>query len=347
MSVIDKATEILKSRDVKAEVVDEMILEVAKFQSQNNKSYGFFLETVGEDPESWEKWSDVRPMPVRLYKEFEVSSFDGGAEKVWHSSGTTSDKVSKTYLKSTEQYDEAIRLGASWLEENTSYDKSMKHCSLIPSAEQWENSSLAYMFSRISSPKREYDCSFISDVTNDSFSLDIDTIRRSKGSTMFLYGTSYAFVTLFDVLKEQGIEELLDENSVICDTGGYKNKSRTLTRREFVDEATSLLGIPEQNCVTEYGMSELSSQFWATGTQPYTPISTIRTRVINPRTGEDDEDGVLAVYDLANVWSCAGIMTEDVVVKVDNSPTSPLYVLGRAEGAVAKGCSLVAERALS
>ena len=44
------------------------------------------------------------------------------------------------------------------------------------------------------------------------------------------------------------------------ETGGYKNRSRTMPKAELHALITERLGIPPENIICEYGMSELSSQ---------------------------------------------------------------------------------------
>jgi Fe2+ transport system protein FeoA len=62
-------------------------------------------------------------------------------------------------------------------------------------------------------------------------------------------------------------------------------------------------------------------------------------RVVDPQTLEpvaDGETGLIVHHDLANVWSCACIRTEDLGVRRGAS----FELVGRAPGAVVKGCSL-------
>jgi hypothetical protein len=71
----------------------------------------------------------------------------------------------------------------------------------------------------------------------------------------------------------------------------------------------------------------------------------VRTRVLDPLTGRDvphGQRGVLAHCDLANFNSATTILTEDVGVAVDGG----FLLLGRAEGAEAKGCSLAVQEFL-
>ena len=68
----------------------------------------------------------------------------------------------------------------------------------------------------------------------------------------------------------------------------------------------------------------------------------LRSRIIDPLTGRDvpaGERGVLVHCDLANFNSVTSILTEDVGVAAGDG----FLLLGRAEGAQARGCSLAVD----
>ena len=71
----------------------------------------------------------------------------------------------------------------------------------------------------------------------------------------------------------------------------------------------------------------------------------IRSRVLDPLTGQEvprGERGILAHTDLGNYNSVTTILTEDVGVAVDGG----FLLLGRAQGAQAKGCSMAVDEFL-
>jgi hypothetical protein len=93
----------------------------------------------------------------------------------------------------------------------------------------------------------------------------------------------------------------------------------------------------------------LSSQFYDTGNATLPSVKSgphwIRTRVIDPSTGREvrpGERGLLVHCDLANFNSATTLLTEDVGVVVEGG----FLLLGRAEGAEAKGCSLAMQEFL-
>ncbi len=95
-----------------------------------------------------------------------------------------------------------------------------------------------------------------------------------------------------------------------------------------------------------YGMTELSTQFydWGQDRSPAVKVGPpwIRTRVLDPLRGLElpaGQVGVLAHTDLGNFNSVLTILTEDLGHTQDQG----FVLLGRAQGAQAKGCSLAVE----
>jgi len=141
----------------------------------------------------------------------------------------------------------------------------------------------------------------------------------------------------------------LPKGSKILDTGGFKNQSKELELDEFYQLLSSFLGVDRVDCINMYGITELSTQFYDNGNTIVPSVKSgprwIRTRVINPLTGEEvpkGERGVLVHCDLANFNSVTTILTEDVGIEVDHG----FLLLGRVEGTQAKGCSVAVEEFL-
>ena len=114
------------------------------------------------------------------------------------------------------------------------------------------------------------------------------------------------------------------------------------------------LGVEPAWCVNEYGMTEMGSQFYDAVAGRGAPVAGRehagppwgRTRAVDPETLAPlphGETGVLRHWDLANLDSVAVIQTADLGV------TSPagFRLLGRAQGAEARGCSLAMDELLT
>jgi hypothetical protein len=164
-----------------------------------------------------------------------------------------------------------------------------------------------------------------------------------SGQPLAVLGASYGFVHLLDALAQDGDSVRLPPGSRILDTGGYKRQSRELDAEDFYAELSARLGVPRAQCINMYGMTELSSQFYDAGNAVTPAVKRgphwVRSRVVDPMTGREmpaGERGVLVHCDLASFNSTTTILTEDVGIAVDDG----FVLLGRAEGAQARGCSL-------
>jgi acyl-CoA synthetase (AMP-forming)/AMP-acid ligase II len=170
-----------------------------------------------------------------------------------------------------------------------------------------------------------------------------------QGQPIAILGASASFVHLVDALQARGTRYELPPGSRILDTGGYKGQSRELAPDAFYDALAQSFGVPRERCINMYGMTELSSQFYDDGNAVVPSVKSgphwVRTRVVDPLTGRDvpaGQRGVLVHCDLANFNSATTILTEDVGV----ATAGGFLLLGRAQGAEAKGCSLAVQEFL-
>ena len=186
--------------------------------------------------------------------------------------------------------------------------------------------------------------------------------REREGGTpdarpLLLLGTAFSFVHLLDFLAEQDLRFQLPAGSQVMETGGYKNRSRSLPKAELHQLITERLGVPPSHIICEYGMSELSSQAYdgraallrgqdwgRAAARPYRVFRFppwARVQIISPETGcevADGETGLIRVFDLANVFSVMAIQTEDLGIR----RAEHFELIGRATLAEPRGCSLMA-----
>jgi acyl-CoA synthetase (AMP-forming)/AMP-acid ligase II len=180
---------------------------------------------------------------------------------------------------------------------------------------------------------------------------DLDEVE-STGEPVLLAGTSFTFVHLFDALREHRRSYRLPTGSRAMDTGGFKGRAREVARAELVQRFGEMLGIAPEWLVNEYGMTEMSSQFYdgvagqpAGGDSRYVSPHWVRTLAVDPETLgplAPGETGVLRHCDLGNLNSVMMIQTADLgAVHSDG-----FSLLGRAPGAEARGCSIAMDELL-
>lgn len=306
-------------------------------------------------------WRDIPALPIVAFKQLPVRS-PLPTVATWLSSGTTQQDRSRHELADAAQYEASLDHGVlrALLPDVAAGDRDPLRCiQLQPSAAAGATqSSLTHMFDRI---RTSVWCTDGGAFVDADFALDAEAawLALEDAATddvpVLLLATSFALVMLFEAAAVHGWDTIeLPQGSRVVDTGGYKGRTRELTRDELVAQIGSWLGVTPAWCENEYGMSELSSQCWLGNVAAATghPISEggaprwmppwLRVRVVDPTTlvdVADGEQGLLVFHDLANVWSCAAIRSEDLAIRRGDS----FELVGRAPGAALKGCSLQLE----
>jgi hypothetical protein len=170
-----------------------------------------------------------------------------------------------------------------------------------------------------------------------------------SGTPCAVLGASYSFVHLMDELARDGENLRLPAGSRILDTGGYKGHSRDLPLEAFYASLATHFGVPRELCINMYGMTELSTQLYDDGNAQVPSVKSgphwLRSRLVDPSSGREvapGERGVLLHCDLGNFNSVTSILTEDVGIQAG----AGFLLLGRADGAQAKACSLAVEEFL-
>lgn len=345
-----------------ADEFNELFVQLARYQRYHSPVLNRYNQSFGK--REIEKWSDVQPLPVTMFKQFDIRSYSSHAdETVWKSSGTTGTQ-SKHYLANTTLYDVVIK--KLWNEHVYPFEGLTYK--LIPEPNTWPDSSLAHFFA-VGEQAEEGVQPWRSAVSHLSgsrnFELQLgklmDTFDWHEGTKtpLRLVGTSYAIAKVFDFMEERNISFVMPGPSQIIDTGGYKGYVKDRQRHEFINQGAKHLGLYWRNFQNEYGMSEMTSHLWSKtmdfetkelggwNEEWWIVPPWVRVRIVDPVTLEDDIDGVAAFYDLANVWSCCALLTEDLGQVRTMADGQQLFrPLGRAQGAELKGCSLAAERAM-
>ena len=187
--------------------------------------------------------------------------------------------------------------------------------------------------------------------------LDLPGLQQAAAQSepLLLMGTALAFLHLFE--SQPRLE--LPPGSFALETGGYKGDRRVLTKPELYAMFSAQLGLAPDRVFNEYGMTELSSQFYAQGLgSPHLAPPWMRAVLIDPETGLEaapGATGMIRILDLANLGSVLAIQTRDLAIS-SPSQTSPLSrpdaqagfeLLGRDPAALPRGCSRSADEILS
>jgi hypothetical protein len=268
---------------------------------------------------------------------------------VFHSSGTTEQRPSRHFhsAESLAVYEASLW---PWLEENCRLPiADCRLLSLTPPPAQASHSSLVYMFDFARRKFGADEDTFFGRAGEDgAWTLNVEAaisaLAEPEDKPRLVLGTAFSFVHLLDAMGEKNLCVTLPAGSRVLETGGYKGRSRVLRREELHRLITERLGVPVENIICEYGMSELSSQAYDSDSLKSEPIFRFpqwaRARVVSPEHGGEvaaGETGLLQVFDLANVFSVMAIQTEDLAVRRGGG----FELIGRAQLAESRGCSLM------
>ena len=273
-------------------------------------------------------WQDIPAVPAAAFKVFDLSCVPTAeTAAVFHSSGTTGAQTSRHYFDrdALTLYEISLRAGFN----EALPERPQTLWALMPEPSAAPNSSLSHMLGALGAEHFFWD--------NDAA---LSAALFGLAGPVTLFGTAFAFVQLFDGISQSW---RLPAGSVVVETGGFKGRTREVPREELYRLFESRLGVPLERCFSEYGMSEMASQFYGQGLDPEKRgPHWVRTRTIDPQTGEDTlpgMPGLLRQYDLANYNSVVGVQTQDL-----GTLTPGGFVLhGRAPDAEVRGCSLTVE----
>jgi hypothetical protein len=336
---------------------DTLARRLFTYQFAANVPYQKFCQRRGHTPDTVQHWQDIPAVPIGAFKELTLSCIPAAAAAaVWMSSGTTDpQRRSQHYLAHLDIYNASMlpNFAAHLLPDAARLPMLV----LNPPRTMLPNSSLAHYLHLVLETFGTAGSDFFLEGQGLALDRFIRTLRHMerRGQPVCLLGASFAFVHALDACAERGETFRLPPGSRIMDTGGFKGRSREMSRHTLYGLFTQYFGVPATHCVNMYGMSEFSSQFLdntlrlahrgqpaalAKENPPWT-----RTRVVDPETLQPvarGARGLLLHYDLANCNSVVAILTEDIGCEVDGG----FWLEGRAQGSEARGCSLAIDEML-
>lgn len=338
---------------------NELALQIFEYQLHYNAPYAAYCATLGVTrsklPDSWEA---IPAVPSAAFKEATLATFDPRhAALSFETSGTTRGEGGRHYMESSQLYDASLL--ASFRTFVLPDHTQLTYLNLVPDPAENQHSSLGYMMKRVSEEFGDGDTGWFI----HGGELDVDRFIAAVEAAMdhdrpvCIATTSFALVHLLDALDERSRYFALPAGSRIMETGGFKGRARYVDRFELYKETCRRFGATLGTIVSEYGMTELASQYYDDvfvrglldeGTEPRykTPPPWLRARVVGPdnRTLGSGTVGALVHVDLANRSSCIAIETEDLGLEFAPLDYGQRIILmGREADASLRGCSLSAE----
>ena len=306
------------------EAFDAAALELFGWQVRRCAPYRRYVELLGIDPSSVQSVEDIPMMPIELFKSEDVYCADTPPEIIFTSSNTGSTTPSRHMMASLEIYRKSFTAAfrafygdpAQW-----------SIYGLLPNYLEREGSSLVYMVDTL-----------IKECGSGGFYLhDYELLvedMRADAKPKILLGVSYA---LWD-LAEQYAPCL--ENTVVMETGGMKGRREEISKSALHDILCRGFGV--EKIASEYGMAELTSQAYSAGDGVFRAPAWMRVMVRDVNDPFDHAPaggrGGIDIIDLANIYSCAFIQTQDVGRVLEDGA---FMIDGRISGSDIRGCNLL------
>ena len=315
-----------------AQEFEFIALKLYHFQFTHNPVYRQYCEAIKRTPERVCTSYDIPFLPISFFKTHRVLSGAFEPALVFSSSGTTGTVASKHYVKDPSIYANSFVSAFRRL-----YGEIESYCilGLLPSYLQQGESSLVYMVDYLIRQSAQEGSGFYLDNYRDL--QNILKKNETKGIKTLLIGVTYALLNF----AEQYPIPLF--NTIIMETGGMKGRRKEIIRPEL--HAILKNAFQLKHIHSEYGMTELLSQAYSIDGlfQPPPWMKILLRDDTDPlqvlETQNHFNSGAINIIDLANVYSCSFIATED---------TGKLHkgglfeILGRMDHTDQRGCSLLA-----
>ncbi|WP_207534646.1 LuxE/PaaK family acyltransferase [Desertivirga arenae] len=324
---IDKIFSIQSSKAFESQALD-----VFRYQAKENKVYSAFVDALNIDVNKVESIEQIPFLPIEFFKSHSVITGDvEGTETVFSSSGTTGISQSKHFVKDIGLYDRSFQKGFELLCDNIT---DITILALLPSYLERDGSSLIYMIDSLINSTQNTDSGYY--LYNHSELYQKLQVLKQQNRKVLLIGVTYA---LLDFIETYRVDF---PDLIVMETGGMKGKRKEMIREELHSLLTAGFGVAK--IYSEYGMTELLSQAYSRGDGIFECPAWMRVLI---RDTNDPlsylipgQTGGINVIDLANVYSCSFIATQDLgKVYADGS----FEVLGRFDNSDIRGCNLLVQ----
>ena len=313
------------------EQFQELALEVFQYQAAENPVYKAYLNHLGILPGRVGTKEDIPFLPIEFFKKHRVVTGNLAHEVIFESSGTTGEDTSKHYICDLQLYHQSFTSTFRMY-----YGDPSRYCilALLPSYLERKHSSLVYMASELISLSGHPSSGFFLNEYKGLIN-QLEILEKARQPTL-LFGVSFA---LLDLAENFPLEL---KNTIAMETGGMKGRREEMTREELHERLC--LGFKLGFIHSEYGMTELLSQAYSKKDgifrtppwmkilirDPYDPLSMMSR----------DSSGGINIIDLANLYSCSFLATQDIG-KI--APDGSFEVLGRFDNSDIRGCNLMLE----
>ena len=338
------------------EPFDVLALDLARFQAAHVPAIARLWRARGASIEEARDASRIPAVPSDVFRLARIAAHPRGLDvALFRTSGTSQGTEARGEhpMRTTETYE---RGALAWGERFLWPDRAdLQAIVLAPPITEQGDSSLGFMLDRFAHRLARPPVFVIHRGADGEGAIDFGGIARAtaearqSGHAVLVLATSFALVHLIE--GAGGLDLRIPPGSRVMQTGGFKGKSREIAADVLRRMVAETFSVNEAHVVSEYGMTELSSQLYegtlagALGhgaklphgvfvTPPWVRVTPVDPVSLDPVAS--GEVGIGRIVDLANVDSSVAIQTADRVRLVAGG----VELLGRLPGAAPRGCSI-------
>lgn len=304
-------------------------LELFRYQYRENDLYRAYTDALHISPVSVKSILEIPYLPIQFFKSHTVVCGTFEPELVFESSGTTQTVNSRHLVKESAIYTQSFMTA---FEQFYGPVSDYVVLGLLPSYLERQHSSLVRMVQEMVERSGHKESGFYL-YEHDKLFHHLQALE-ARGQKVLLIGVTFG---LLDFAEQYTLQL---KHTIVMETGGMKGRREEWTRQEVHHFLKERLGASAIHA--EYGMTELLSQAYSKGdgmfeTPPWMKVL-LRDENDPFQLTAGKGAGVMNVIDLANIYSCAFIATEDIGrMHADGR----FEVLGRLDNSALRGCSLM------
>ncbi len=307
---------------------EELAVDLFHFQYKHNPVYNQYVNSLPIVGQHVRSLAGIPFLPIQCFKSHTIKTTAFEPEVVFESSGTTQSINSRHYVKDAGVYKQSFLTAFEQF-----YGPVAGWCviGLLPNYLERRHSSLVVMVDELIRQSGHPASGFYL-YEHEKLHCVLQQLE-AWGQKTILIGVTFALLDFAEKFP------LPLKHTIIMETGGMKGRREEITRQQVHDILKAAFGLPAIHA--EYGMTELLSQAYSAGEGMLRCPPWMKVLVRE----EDDPfavhaagTGVLNVIDLANIYSCSFIATEDVGRVYENGS---FEVQGRMDNSDIRGCSLM------
>jgi Acyl-protein synthetase, LuxE len=319
-----------------ADNFNDLALELFNYQYQNNTIYRQYCDALKINAASVDSINKIPFLPISFFKTHTIKTTEFETNIIFESSGTTQSVSSKHYVKDIDLYRKSFN---RCFEKFYGPPKNKCILGLLPAYLERKNSSLVLMTAElIKAGGNELSGFYLYDHEKLHRTLIHNELLKIPS---ILIGVTYA---LLDFAEQYPMQL---RHTIVMETGGMKGRREEMTRQEVHTLLQNKLDISLVH--SEYGMTELLSQAYSKGDGIFHCPGWMKILIrdeadpfhvmITPDINAKSLTGVINIIDLANIYSCSFIASDDIGRLHANGS---FEVLGRMDNSDIRGCSLMA-----